>query len=397
VQAPIAISHPCPPLLPCPYFIASPSRLQSSSASSSSSSSTPAAEAEAEAAAAAAPEADGEQGQGSYPGDFAVREDEKGFAIHPMEGVNLLLQSTLGQGGGPPAAVAAQVAVNAGGAQTMWIVSDQKGPSMQAVLQPGPDGKILKLATSARPVSLPRIGAIRGLSAEAETLVSSSAVRGTKLTLKYGDPSGGGDSFTSLTVQPWGGMGGAPPNFELNYHQTLAEDASLGTVTGGGTFSGVLDTDSAGSSIPIPIPTIKRVLWGTFWSWESRRRATWVGTRIGPQPRADGSTVQNATTHVWHRVARGLELGTDLSVSMHSLTEPSESVVGVGGRMQFDAPGGLGATLTGHLNSQLVTSVQWVKPHASPVSSTFARTTLVGVFDHANKDYKLGMQMEVYY
>lgn len=307
------------------------------------------------------------------PGDFDHKEDEKGFRIHPAEGLNMVLQSTIGQPGPNSAAVIAQMGITSGGANTVWILTDQRSPTVQAVLQPGPEGKIIKLSSTARP--------IKGLSADGEVFFSAAAVLAPKISGKYiGD-----DFHAQLAVQPMGGMGGAPSNFELAYHQTLVPG-----ITAGGSLQGMLGS-------VLPVPSIEKLMWGSFGSWRNQRGDRAVTLRLGQQPGQGGQVLHNFSGQYWHKASKNLELGSNINYSAHSLLEPASSDAGIGMRMSFEGLGGMNPNLTAHMSSNLVASVQYQKPFASPVSSTFMRTTFTGVFDHKNKDYKYGVGLECYY
>lgn len=336
---------------------------------------------------------------GSYqPGDFAYKEDEHSFMIHPMDGIVLMLQTSIGTPGQGGAAVAAQTSFATGGSQTVWILSDQQSPSLQAVLQPaGQEGRIVKVTTGFRPVTLPfnlSNGPIPGLNVEFEGLFTTEAITGGKITTKYA-PSRG-DFHSLFALQPWGGPN-TPPNFEFNYHQTVIPPGTLstkglwaGTFTAGGSLSGGLDS-------VVPIPSIQRLLWGTYGSYENRSHTTWLGWKLGQQPKPDGTSVNTLGVKYWHRINKGLELGSFIDINTHSLFVPADSNFGIGGKLSFEGMGGIANTVTGQVTRNGVASVQVALPTASMISQTFMRTTLTGVFDHQNKDYKYGAQIEMYY
>lgn len=320
------------------------------------------------------------------PGDFAHREDEKAFNVSPSEGIMLLMQSTIGNPGRDSAAVATQASLSASGLSSVWILSDQRSPGLQAVLQPGPDGgKLLKVAVNGRPAALP------GLAVDAEALLSAAGVNQVKGSAKYN----GEDFCTSLSLTPFGQ---GPPNAELNYHQGVCP----GWTAGGTMAFAFADL--------FPLPVVQRVVWGTFGSWtEPRKRDKAVYVRFGAQPRQDGSETLNLALQSWHKVGKGLEMGANLSLSTLSgggpawlpvplpASFPPEASAGVGGRMTFEGPGGLNPILLAHLSTSGVASLQWQKPTASPVTNTFMRTTLSAVLDHPKRDYKWGVQLELYY
>lgn len=169
---------------------------------------------EDEAAAAAA----------ACPGEFSYKEDEHSFAVHPAEGVTLSMQSSVGPAGRDGAAVGLQLGISPHGTNAVYIFSDQRVPSLQAVLQPGMEGKLLKCVLGLRPAP--------GLSVDVEGVMHAGSsgggaaaamgggdagpkpggVQSGKVTAKYA----GDDFHTVLQVAPFGD---GPPNFELNYHQ----------------------------------------------------------------------------------------------------------------------------------------------------------------------------------
>jgi hypothetical protein len=324
---------------------------------------------------------------GLNPGDFNQREDEKSFSVQPSEGIMLLMQSSMGPPGRDGAALATQMSFSSSGVSNVWILSDQKAPGLQAVLQPGPEGaKFLKLVVSGKPA------AIAGLSLDAETLLASAGVQNFKATGKLN----GDDFYATLSVAPFGGQG--PPNAEFAYHQTMAPGW-----TAGGTLAGAFGP-------MLPVPVLQKLAWGTYGSWtEPRRRESAAYVRLGAQPRQDGSTQQTLNVQSWRRVSKGLELGANLNVCTIAGASPSwfpllpvpagvaESGAGAGGRMTFEGSGGLNPVLTAHFSTAGVASLQWQKPSASGVTNTFMRTTLSAVLDHPRKDYKFGAQVELYY
>ena len=317
-----------------------------------------------------------------------------------MEGLVLMLQTSIGQPGQHGAAIAAQTSFAMAGSQTVWILSDQQSPSLQAVLQPAgrEEGRILKINTGFRPVTLPfnlSNGPIPGLNVELEALFTTEAISGGKITTKYA-PSRG-DFHSMLALQPFASPNGTPPNFEFSYHQTVIPPGTLstkgllsGTFTAGGSLQGMLDK-------VVPIPSIQRILWGTFGSYENRNHTSWLGWKLGQQPKPDGSSVNTLNLKYWHRINKGLELGTFIDLSAHSLLQPSDSNTGISGKLSFEGMGGVANTVTGQVTRNGVASIQVALPTVSMISQTFMRTTLTGVFDHRNKDYKYGAQIEMYY
>lgn len=330
---------------------------------------------------------DDESALGSLnPGDFAHREDEKSFNVSPSEGVMLMMQSTIGQAGRDSAAVAAQMSLSSGGVNNVWILSDQKSPGLQAVLQPGPDGgKLLKVAVSGKPSSIP------GLASDVEALLAASGVQQVKTTSKYN----GDDFFASLSLTP---MGQGPPNAEFNYHQAVAQ----GWTAGGSVALAFAEL--------YPLPSVGRVVWGTYGSWmDFRRRDRALFWRLNSTPRQDGSESLSLGLQTWQRVSKALEMGANVTLASPAgggpawlpiplpASFPPEASAGVGARMTFDGPGGLNPILTAHLTTAGVASVQWQKPTASGMTNTFMRTTLSAVLDHPKRDYKWGVQLELYY
>lgn len=162
--------------------------------------------------------------------------------------------------------------------------------------------------------------------------------------------------------------------------------------TAGGSVQGIVS-----QLLPYPIPV--KLYTSAYGSWTSSRQDNAVVWKVGEQPRPDGASMHAGSVQVWHRVTRNLQLGTDLQVTVAA--DPftiQDSTAGAGFKMTFEnSPGGMSPTLTGHFSSAAVAGISWQKPSASMVSNTFMRTTLSGVFDHKNKAYKVGAQLELYY
>ena len=317
--------------------------------------------------------ADAAPAEDECPGEFAHREDEKAFTVHPAEGVNLILQSGIGGGSRDAGAVAAHISLTPGGVSSVLVVTDQRGPTAQAVVQPGQDGRVIKLSTTLKPA--PRA------SVELEAVLASPGVQSVKGTLKYAGP----DFHAIASLQAPLGGGGAPHG-ELTYHQTLAPGW-----TGGGQLQALLAPPM------VPIPTVGRLFWGTYGSWINTRRDSAVYARYGQQPRPDGGANEQLQLHAWRRATRSLELGADVSLTTSALVEPVDSAAGVGARVTFE--GGNQAppsTLTVHLSTNLVAGVSLQQSYVGLGSGTFMRSTLTSVNDHRAKDYKVGATVELY-
>jgi hypothetical protein len=295
----------------------------------------------------------------------------------------LILQSSVGAGMREGGSVCLQLAMAPTGTQAVYILSDQRSPTLQAVLQPGQEGKVLRLSSSLQPAP--------GLSLDLEASVAASgAWQSAKVASKWA-----GEDFLaagSLTLPLERGA----PHAELTYHQSLGEGTGC---TAGGSLNALLAPPGEGGLLPALLPPApQQVFWGTFASWTSHSRASALHVRYGQQPRQEAPPMEVASLTFWRRASKHLELGADLSVASSS---PVASGAGVGMRMTLAGSGqaasqGLAPVLTAHASSEMVLGVSLQTPSASPVSNTFMRSTLTAVLDHRQRDYKLGAAVEMY-
>jgi hypothetical protein len=314
------------------------------------------------------------------PGDFSNLEDDKTLPASSCDGLAVTLQCSVGPPSRDGASVGAHIGISSQGSQAVWVLTDQKLPSLQAVLQPGQEGKNLRLNSTFKLFG----DRIPGLSTEGELVLAASGVQGAKGTAKMN----GDDYFAQLMLQPFG-AGGQPPIFELGYHQTVVNGFTLG-----GSLQGVVDISS-----PIGV---QNALYQSFGSWRTQRGDSMVLWRLGQQPKGYGEILQELKTSVWHKPTRWIELGSTFivsaPVSLFSGMPPEDSAASVACRMTFDGhPGGMSPTLTANLSSSLVAGLSYVTPSATNWSNTFLRTTYAATLDHSKRDFKMGVQVEVYY
>jgi hypothetical protein len=312
------------------------------------------------------------------PGDFSHIEDDKTLPASACDGLAVTLQCSVGPPARDGASVGAHIGISSQGSQAVWVLTDQKLPSLQAVLQPGQEGKNLRLNSTIKPFEH-----IPGLTTEGELVLAAAGILGVKGTAKMN----GDDFFAQLMLQPFG-AGGQPPIFELGYHQTVVNGFTLG-----GSLQGVVDITS-----PIGI---QNALYQSFGSWRTQRGDSMVLLRLGQQPKGYGEILQEFKASVWHKPTRWIELGSSFlvntPVSLFS-GPPDDSSASVACRMTFDGhPGGMSPTLTANLSSNLVAGISYVTPSATNWSNTFLRTTYAATLDHSKRDFKMGVQVEVYY
>lgn len=308
------------------------------------------------------------------PGDFSNAEDEKSFNVYPSEGLTLTMQSSAGGGSQAPAALVLQGNLSPSGLNVVYILSDQKSPSMQAVLmnsqKDGKEAKMLRLTSSFSPAG--------GLDIDQEVAMMYTGIESMKTTFKWKKD----DFYTTLAVSP---MGDGPKTAEFSYHQAIDKN-----FTAGGTLNAML-----GDKL-VPYPSVQGLTWSLFGSFTNTRKdfATFVNYGLQSNPFQGLNEVFKVQT--WKRISKTLEAGANFSATTSNWTNLERTETGAGFRMTFQSPSGLNPTLTAHFSSDLVASMQLQKPFASIGSNTFMRTTLNGRFDHKQKSYTWGAQIELY-
>jgi len=313
-----------------------------------------------------------------YPGDFSRSEEEKSFTVHPSEGLSLVLQNMIG-GGRDGGSACVQLALTPSGTNAVYVLADQRSPSLQAVLQPGgPDGRILRLSST--------VSVGEGVSLDGEVSVSSA---GGLASAKVGGKWAGSDFHASGSLTIPGGERG-PPHGEFSYHQSLGEGTGA---TAGGSLTALM---SPGSLLP-PVP--QQLLWGTFASLSGSSRDWSIHARYGLQPNPQGPTGQAFSLNWWKRSTKNVEVGVGHSFSTLRYTEPVGSVTSLGFRASFPGASGdksLATQLTAQADSNLTLGVSLLMPSVQLGSQTLMRTTLSTVLEHKAKDYKVGVGVELY-
>lgn len=298
----------------------------------------------------------------------------------------MILQSSVGGGMRDAGTLMAQLSYAPTGTQAVCIVGDQRGPRLQAVLAPGPEGRQLRLSTTAHPAA--------GLAVDLETSVASSgAWSSAKATARWEAADFWAEGALTLPLER------GAPQATLAYHQSLGAGTGC---TAGGTLQALLHPPAGGGALPDLLPPrAQQLFWGTYGSWTSASRNSAAFVRYAQQPRSDGPPLEATSLSFWRRVNKGLELGADAScANAGPFTQPVQSGAGVGMRVTFQGPGtvqGLAPVLTAHASTDMVVGVSLQVPSAAPASNTFMRTTLTTVLDHRNRDYKAGASVEMYY
>ena len=318
-----------------------------------------------------------------FPGEFSQLEEERSFSVYPPDGVEVIMQKSFSSSSSrnePPAALMTRVGLSPSNHYAIWVLMDQREPTLQAVLTPGQEGRAVRLSSRGRPLAQ----RLPGLTLEGEAVVAHAGLQQLKLSAKHA----GDDWHAQAEAVPLP-QGGAPPTFEAQYHQSVAQGASLG-----GSLQGAL----------ISPP---RVLASVFGAWLNSRKDTAALFTIAQKPQQGGAVAQEVKLQCWRRVPhmRRVELGANFraqapqrSGSLLWAGAPDESEVGVAMRMEFEghAPN-MSPRLTAHVSNLGVASLSLVKPTATNWSETFMRTTIAGVFDHPKRDYKIGCQVEIYF
>ena len=166
------------------------------------------------------------------PGDFSHAEDDKSMQIHAGDGLSLTVQnSVLPHGVGESASIGMQMGITSTGAHAVLIISDQQSPSLQAVVQPGPEGKVIRLTSGIKPRP--------GMQLDVETSLSSGGPMGAKVTAK----AAVADFHTSLTVEPALPLSRGGGQAEFTYHQAITPSITAG---------GSLQASLAGTWTPVP-------------------------------------------------------------------------------------------------------------------------------------------------
>ena len=349
-------------------------------------SATPAAASDADVSAASAADADAESLAAAAassahalapPPDFDDTEYSKSFAVQEVAGLQLTLMPGLG---GPPGGererLALQLMLNIDrSASTVLVLSDdRKRPSLSAVVQPGQQGRMVRLAGSHRPLeALP-------LTLTGEATVGWGRLAGAGAGVK----AVGGDFTAALALK--GGLEGAASG-ELAYHQAVVETPALALSLGG-----ALEAALARPLLPLPRPVaLAPSLFGIL---STRSRSASLLARWARA--ADGSG--DALTLTAHRHAgKALEVGAKLAVNLATL----ESTVGVGARMQLgnDAYiGGPPLTLTASANNELKVAMSLQHFYISPFApGTQMVSSLHGTFDHRAREHTVGVQLQFAY
>ena len=286
----------------------------------------------------------------------------------------MVLQSGVG-GGRDGGAAILQMAFSPQGTAAYVILTDSREPTLQLVLAPGQEGRTAKLVVGGRPAE--------GLQAEGEAVCSSA---GTLAHVKGGVKYSSKDAYTTLVATlPMGG-GPEPVHGEFSYHQRVCKEPAL---TLGGTLAGAI----------VGGPGVKGLLWGAFGTWTARDRACAMTARLAAQPRHDGPPLQVVSVTHWKQATKHLELAATGSVAV----EPGSrgvslagSSCALGGKMTFEAAGGLNPVLAANFSSR-TSSLAYTVPFAGAGSATFLRSTASLVADHAARDFKVGASIECYY
>ena len=291
-----------------------------------------------------------------------------------------MLQSGVGGGGPGGGAGILQASFSPSGAAAYVILTDSREPSLQLVLAPGPEGRTAKASVTARPARAP------GLSLEGEVSASAAGALGH---VKAGAKLASADAYSTASLTLPLASPGAPAHAEFSYHQTLPRG-----LTAGGSLSAAL------ALAPPAGPAARGAQWAAWGSWTSPQRDTALLLRASPAPRADGPPLRALNFVAWRRATRALELSATLGASLalgRGAPAVADSSAGVGAKMTFEgAGGGLNPVLCAHLSGR-TSGVSLQVPFAGPGSATFLRTTGSFVADHAARDYKAGMSVEMYY
>ena len=305
----------------------------------------------------------------SPPPDFDDTEFAKSFAVQEVSGLSLTLMPGLG----PPERerLAAQLTLSIDrSAAAMFVVSDdRKRPGLSTVVQPSPEGRVLRLAGSMRPAE--------GLPLTLTSEVSMGASR------IYGGGAGarvtGPDFAASLQAKSGGAAG---KTLEFVYHQAVVETPTLALSLGGSLAAQVAHF------LPTPAPLALAPT--AFGILSSRSR----GASLLARWAAEGNML-SLTAH--RQASKTLEVGAKLAVNTATL----ESSVAVGARLQLghDAYiGGPPLTLTANMTTDLRVAMSLQHFYITAFApGTQMISSLHGTFDHRTQEHSVGAQVQLAY
>lgn len=297
------------------------------------------------------------------PQDFDDNEYHRSMAVQESSGLMILLSPTVGRMENQRLSVTTQVfidkAVNA-----MYTVSDERGkPTLTALVQPSPEGKVIKLSAGSKVESVP------GLSVNGAVMLGWARIVGKEGGLKLRGP----DFLAAASAKD----SAAGKSWEFTYQQRVLPQLSLG-----GSLSAQCDSFT-------PLPTPKALLPSVFGSWTSPAKEWTVMGRWAKEN-------DSASVTVHRQVSRNTEVGAKIVANLDSL----ESTVGVAGRVALGHDpfmGGPALTLTGNINSDMKVGLALQHQSVTPASNTQMISMLTVTADHKAREHSVGGMLQFFY
>lgn len=302
------------------------------------------------------------------PPEFEDAEYSKSFAVQEVSGLAIALMPGIGPAERERLALQLSFQIDKA-VNTMFVVADdRKRPSLSAMVQPSPEGRVIRLASSHRIFeNIPLI--ING-----DANFSLSRFYGGSLGAKWTGP----DFVSSLTAKA--SQGGK--TMEMMYHQSVLETPVFDLSLGGSLNAQINDF------LPLPVPAALAP--SVFGILSTRGR----GTSLLARWNAEGD-ILTLTTH--RQAGKNLEVGAKFTLNTASL----ESIVGVGARMQLGHDpfiGGAPLTLTFNATNDMKVAMSLQHFYISAFApGTQMISSIHGTFDHKSREHSIGAQIQMAY
>lgn len=327
-------------------------------------------------------EEDGASESSAAPQEYSNVEYSKSFSIQELNGLMVMLMGQLGpskSGGGRSGAAhaAVQLMIQQKGYATVYILSDDRSPSIRAVLRPGQAGHELQM-TLGHQVS-------KSTEVEVEASLVPGALNESTATVKHK-----GDDYTSSLTATSGQQG---KQVSLTYHQAINPS---GTLTLGGSVTAIMDR-----LLPLPVvapkgegPSVTPVFFGSYThtpSLASSGSAAVVGGNEMWMGSVSGSDLSGSLRY-WKQATKDIELGANLTASLAT----GHSTCGVGMRMNLAKSQG---QLTATANSDSKVQICYQQGMHDPFFGTgdMMFTILSATFDHKQQHHSVGAQLQFQY
>jgi len=310
-----------------------------------------------------APEEPAEAQRSTAPGDFDDDEYGKSLVVQESTGLMLALMPSIGGMSQNRLSAGLQVQIDKQ-VIPMLILSDElRRPSTSAVIQPSPEGRVIRLSGSHRLGALP-------MSVNAEGSFSLKNLYGGGLGAKFFGP----DFLSTLQFK----QNQSGKSWEFMYHQRVTP-----LITAGGTLNA-----RVARFLPFPVP---QELTPSLFATLTSRDREWCA--LGKWSKENDAV--SLTVH--RQVNKNLEISAKLSGSTATL----ESSLAVGTRMGIGYDPflqGPATTLTANVASDMKVGLSLQHFGMSPIAPTQQQVTSINcTFDHRQREHTVGMQVQFAY